>query len=284
MVIIPKEPPVLDNLNSYYVNIARLLEHCQGEWGSGGIYFKSQQRRAMLYFDSSELLNGIYARLDTTIVGASVQEAVLADAEEFNFIIRVYRIDPEAFYFWVNLPNAESIYTNLSTEFTNLAALIRKLRTENLTGAIDVIFGEPRHGGLLFFSNGQLLGGSYSWVNGALKEPQENLRRLLAYSQKHAAVFNVWKIPTTPGQSPPIPEKKSPPAPPPSETQAERESDGVDPFDPPGGHGAIAANCGSCGNCAQRAETRVYYVIETQIHVQGSPLCILGSIRRRIGL
>ena len=36
MFVTPKENPILASLNSYYVNIERLIEHFQGEVGCGG--------------------------------------------------------------------------------------------------------------------------------------------------------------------------------------------------------------------------------------------------------
>ena len=36
MVVIPKQQPVLENLNIYYLDVRKLLEHFQGEIGSGG--------------------------------------------------------------------------------------------------------------------------------------------------------------------------------------------------------------------------------------------------------
>ena len=39
MIIIPKEKPVVEKLNSYYLKLDRLLEHYRGELDSGCIYF-----------------------------------------------------------------------------------------------------------------------------------------------------------------------------------------------------------------------------------------------------
>ena len=195
MVIFPKEKPVIENLNSYFVDIVRLVEHCQGEIGAGGIHFISKGREAVLYFDACQWLNGVYSRQESTLVGQSARKAVLADARNYNFALRVYRLDPESVYFWANMPHAEPVYSNLSTEFTNLAALIKKLRAERLTGALDVGFPDSRQGGMLFFSNGQLVGGSYSWCNGTVPGSQEDLRRLLERTHKERALFTVSKLP-----------------------------------------------------------------------------------------
>ena len=40
MVIIPREKPIIENLNIYYLDVKKLLEHYQGEVGSGGVFFK----------------------------------------------------------------------------------------------------------------------------------------------------------------------------------------------------------------------------------------------------
>ena len=58
MVVIPKQQPVLENLNAYYLKVRKLLEHFQGEIGSGGVYFKSHAAEGVIFFDQNELVNG----------------------------------------------------------------------------------------------------------------------------------------------------------------------------------------------------------------------------------
>ena len=59
MIVIPKENPIIGNLNSYYVQIERLIEHFQGEVGCGCLYFKSLSSEGILFFDKDEILNEI---------------------------------------------------------------------------------------------------------------------------------------------------------------------------------------------------------------------------------
>ena len=51
MVIIPKEKPIIENLNIYYLDVRKLLEHYQGEVGSGGIYFEGHTAEGVIFFD-----------------------------------------------------------------------------------------------------------------------------------------------------------------------------------------------------------------------------------------
>jgi hypothetical protein len=53
MVVIPKQQPVLENLNVYYLKVKKLLEHFQGEIGSGGVYFKSHAAEGVIFFDQN---------------------------------------------------------------------------------------------------------------------------------------------------------------------------------------------------------------------------------------
>ena len=67
MVVVPKEKPVIRNLNTYYIDIRKLVEHYQGEIGSGGIFFKSAQSNAVLFFDQNEILNAYIQEPEKTL-------------------------------------------------------------------------------------------------------------------------------------------------------------------------------------------------------------------------
>jgi len=206
MVIIPKEKPVIENLNSYYLDVKRLLEHYQGELGSGGVHFKSSMVEGIVFFDKDVLLSGIYQDRDKEVDGKEAIDLLMEAVEKQNFNINVFFIPPEKVYFWANLPNSKSIYKELSTEFTDLDGLIRKMQTEGLTGYIDVSIGGGEDGGIIFFINGQVIDDSYcrgpETVNGA-KQTQEYLVRK---TKESGGVFNVFEItPRAKIQEPPPP-------------------------------------------------------------------------------
>ena len=45
MIVIPKNRPVIEGLNSFYLNVARFIEHYSGEVGTGGIHKRDAARR-----------------------------------------------------------------------------------------------------------------------------------------------------------------------------------------------------------------------------------------------
>lgn len=195
MVIVPKEKPVIENLNSYYLKLDRLCEHFQGEIGSGCVHFRSKDINGLIFFDKDEILNGIIEDRDGETTGLQAAHRLLESAAQNNFTIDLYRIEPEGVYFWASIPTARRIYSGLSTEFTDLKGLIKKMEAEKLTGYIDVAIGDGSEGGILFFNNGVSVGGSYSWSAGETDDTRESQERLIRKVKDLGGTFDVSRIP-----------------------------------------------------------------------------------------
>jgi hypothetical protein len=194
MVVIPKQQPVLENLNIYYLDVRKLLEHFQGEIGSGGIYFKSHAAEGVIFFDQDQLVSGFLQDRDNKISGNDAVERLLAAGDEYNFSVNIYQIGPEEVYFWASIPTAEKIYKDLSTEFTDLEGLIKKMSAEKMTGYIDVTIGGGEENGLIFLINGKIMGGSYSWGNGAPSPSKKNQDLLIQKTKDLGGTFSVYRI------------------------------------------------------------------------------------------
>ena len=195
MVIIPREKPVLENLNIYYLNVKKLLEHYQGEIGSGGVYFKSHAAEGAIFFDKDDLLNGHFEDKAIELSGHEAIERLIDAGDKYNFNVTIYEITDDEVYFWSSIPSAEKIYKNLSTEFTDLEGLIKKMVSEKLTGYIDVSIDQGGEAGLIFIINGSIIGGSYSWSNGKPTPNKENQQRLIRKTKEKGGIFNVCRIP-----------------------------------------------------------------------------------------
>ena len=194
MVVIPKQHPVLENLNVYYLNVKKLLEHFQGEIGSGGVYFKSHAAEGVIFFDQNELINGFFQDRDIKISGSEAIERLLAAGDNYNLTVNIYEIGAEEVYYWAGIPTAEKIYRDLSTEFTDLEGLIKKMSSEKLTGYIDVSISDGQETGLLFLMNGKMMGGAYSWSNGSPSPSKKNRDLLVQKSKELGGSFNVCRI------------------------------------------------------------------------------------------
>ncbi|MFZ7126794.1 MAG: hypothetical protein ACOWWM_11640 [Desulfobacterales bacterium] len=199
MIITPKEKPVVQKLNSYYIRIPKLIEHFQGEIGSGVVHFTSAMAEGMIFFDKDELLNGALHGRQTSLTGSEAVQTLLNVDETASYSLSVYSISPDEIYFWSSIPDAKLIYKDLSTEFTDLEGLIKKMRTEELTGVIEVVLGDGSEGGLLLLNNGSVFGGSYSWAEGGRSDSGNDQEILLRKSKAVGGIFHVSRLPSRGG-------------------------------------------------------------------------------------
>ena len=102
MVIEPKEKPVISNLNSYYLDLEKLIEHFQGEIGAGGVFFNSPSARAVVFFDQEEILNGCLRDKGGELTGKAAVERLIKGDFDHNFKVDIYHISLEEVYFWLN--------------------------------------------------------------------------------------------------------------------------------------------------------------------------------------
>jgi hypothetical protein len=150
MVIIPRGNPVFENLNSYYLDLRRLLEHCQGEMGSGAVYLKSSTAEGAVFFEAHEFLGGTYENRDEKLTGKAAIDRLLTPSPSENYQVSIYQIEPDEAYYWSSIPNAKRIYEDLSAEFTDLEGLIKKMISEKLSGYIEISLNSESDGGFLF--------------------------------------------------------------------------------------------------------------------------------------
>jgi hypothetical protein len=194
MIVVPREKPVIESINSYYVDIDRFIEHYQGEVGCGAIYFKAASAEAILFFEEQELLGATFEVGGKFTDGPEGIRQLMSALPKHNFTISVYRIDADKVYFWTNLPRAEDLYRDLSSEFSDLASLLKKMEVEKLTGYIEVIIGDGSESGLIFFYNGTILGSSCSWDGCSGDDSIEKHRVLIEKTRESGGVFHVKRV------------------------------------------------------------------------------------------
>ena len=194
MVIIPREKPAIQNLNSYYLDIERLVEHYQGEFDAGGIHFKSLSAEGMIFFDKDELLTAVFQNKYGEIEGEKAVSLLMQEKGSHNFTVNIYEIDHEKVYYWANAYTAKKMYEGLSTDTTDLEEFLIKMGLQKLTGYVDVLISKGEERGLIFFQNGDMVDGSYSWGNGKVRNFREDQKLLIQKTKEWGGTFNVGKI------------------------------------------------------------------------------------------
>jgi hypothetical protein len=194
MDLFPTETAILKNLNSYYLNIERLFEHCQGELGHGSVHFRSPTVEAYAFFDANQMLGGIYQDRDGLSYGKEALQKLVHSISTSNFSVAIYKLEPEQAYYWSTVHKAEVIYKDLSTEFTDLESLVKKMRSEKFSGYIDVSLKQGDENGRVYFNIGHIIGTTCSWNNGVLDCSNNGLDRLVTKSREPGGVLSVGRI------------------------------------------------------------------------------------------
>jgi hypothetical protein len=150
-----------------------------------------------VFFESHELLGGTYETRTEKLYGKAAIDRLLTASPNENFQVSVYDVSPEEAYYWSSIPNAKRIYEDLSTEFTDLEGLIKKMGSERLSGYIEISLNSELDGGFLFFRNGQVVGGYYFWEK-AFSTSRENQDQMLRKAKRSGGIFHVSRLAVEP--------------------------------------------------------------------------------------
>ena len=188
-MLLPKEKPFLKGLNSYYLNLEKLTEHLQGEIGSGCIHGKAASREILVYFDENEIIRCLLQ--ENKSKAQSFQDLTVINEIflQSSFVINIYYLAPNAVFFWGQMQAFQRAKSALKSSEIPLPDLIFRLRQKNFSGFIDVQITNKSDSGLLFFHDGERIGGSYSWAKGGMSKSDENYNILLSRVQAGEGSF-----------------------------------------------------------------------------------------------
>jgi hypothetical protein len=188
-MLIPREKPYLDGLNSYYLHLERFIEHMQGDIGSGGLHCQSSGLEMMIYFNEHEVISNLVQEKGAAASFVPAYEIARNAFYSSNFAVKIYQIDANAIFFWAQLPSFQRAKAALKSTGIPLPDLIFRLRQKQFSGFIDVQLVKKNDGGTLFFNEGDRVGGSYSWGKGGMSTSDEDYNSLLSRVQLNEGVF-----------------------------------------------------------------------------------------------
>jgi hypothetical protein len=192
-LLLPVDKPRYLNLNSYYLDVPKFIEHFRENNFTGCIHFRSHQAEAVLYFDQDEMLSAFFFDQNGSESGEEAVSALSGATKNGNFLISVYDVDQQSIYFWANLATAEPLYKDLNAEFTDLEGLIKKMSSEKLIGYIEVSL-PGNQGGFILFQNGILLTQAYRWSGDALMPAPQGIQPLILKSRESGGSFHVKRV------------------------------------------------------------------------------------------
>ena len=189
MMLIPREKPYLQGLNSYYLHLEKFIEHLQGDIGSGGIHCKSPHLEMFIYFSENEIISSLVQEKGGQTTCPPFEEVVMGPYCRANFSINVYQLEANAIFFWAQMPPFRRAKSVLKSTEIPLPDLVFRLRQKQFSGFIDAQIVNKPDSGLLFFHEGERIGGSYSWGRGGMSTSDEDYNILLRRMQSGEGIF-----------------------------------------------------------------------------------------------
>ena len=188
-MLVPREKPYLDGLNSYYLQLERFITHMQGEIGSGAIHCASHSLEMLVFFNESEVISSLIQRRGEKASFSPSYEISRSFFYEASYAVRVFQLGDHAIFFWAQMPPFQRGRAALKSSEIPLPDLVFRLGRKRFSGFIDVRLDNRPESGLLFFHEGKRIGGSYSWGSGGLTLANEDYTTLLGRVQSSGAVF-----------------------------------------------------------------------------------------------
>jgi hypothetical protein len=177
MIIFPRLNLIINDLNSYYVDLPKLLEHYQGLVNSGCIYFKSISSEAIIYFDDENIINGVLIEKNKIIKEQLAINNLIDGFNTKNYSISIYEISQDFVTFWANIYDSIIIKKNILNNFSDLEVLFKNYCLEKLTGSLE-IKNQANSLFIFFFLNGNMFLGSSSEDNWQLLDYKIILNKL----------------------------------------------------------------------------------------------------------
>ncbi|WP_310598841.1 hypothetical protein [Desulfobulbus sp.] len=188
-MLLPREKPYLNGLNSYYLHLERFIEHMQGEIGSGGVHCLSPNLEMMIYFNEYEVISNLLQEKGQHASFAATHEIARSAFYGSMYSVRVFQLDPNAIFFWAQMQPFQRAKASLKSTEIPLPDLIFRLKQKQFSGFIDVQLIKKNDGGTLFFNEGERVGGSYSWGKGGMSTSDEDYNSLLSRIQMNEGNF-----------------------------------------------------------------------------------------------
>ncbi|MGD9950663.1 MAG: hypothetical protein AB7U29_19630 [Desulfobulbus sp.] len=189
-MLIPREKPHLEGLNSYYLHLEKFIEHLQGDIGSGAVYCASTSLEILTFFNEEEIISSMLKEKDGHVTVAPSFELVRSRYYSGSFTVKVFYLDQNAIFYWAQMPPFQRAKARLRSTEIPLPDLIFRLRMKQFSGFIEVQLTQKKtEGGVLFFHEGDRVGGSYTWGKGGMSTSNENYNTLLSRVQSGEGIF-----------------------------------------------------------------------------------------------
>jgi hypothetical protein len=208
---VPKGKPVHENLSTSYVKVGALLADLQVREFTGYVHVGLRGYDAYAFIDEGDMIGALEQTEAATRTGSEAVDGLLVRSEQRDGTVSIYEHPRVTIQAIAGILDGTPVYQNLSSDFTSLDKLIRKLASERDSAwYLEFVATEGLGVGVIYVRDGQP-DGVYSPLDSPTQHGEDALRTMLEVSEAFGATFDVYRAPVEPDEEAPAPPRSEEP-------------------------------------------------------------------------
>jgi hypothetical protein len=196
-MIIPKGKIIHAALSTSFTDINELLRDLSENSFTGCCQVSFWEYEGYLFMDTGKIVSALEELQKDPIIrsfGDKAKQNILTKAKEKDGTVTVFRLSNELVATLAAALKSTIVLKDLTTELTSLEKLVQKLRKEEHTGYIEIVFNNQEGEGYIYFQDGQVMETVYRSAEGEIVSGPHGLKKLLGLSAEVGSIFNVYKV------------------------------------------------------------------------------------------
>jgi len=154
-MMFPRDRAVYANLNTSFTDFDALVADLATRRATGYLRLVYPGYEGVLFLVEGAVVNALEQGAHGHVTGPGAARSIAERVKEKNGTLWVYQLTPELVNLLVSAVDGEVLYRDLSTSFTSLDKLVAKMRSEGLSGYIEVILAGDVGTGMIFLKDGE---------------------------------------------------------------------------------------------------------------------------------
>jgi len=190
-MMFPKDRTIYANLNTSFTSFEALIGDLQERKLTGYVEVAVPGYTGTLLLSEGEIVNAQEITGETRVAGPAAARGVLERAAQKDGTINVYSAFPDVVLLLNRLMDSRPLYRDLTSAFTSLDRLIAKLRTDGLTGYVEVHVGDNAGTGIIYLAGGEPVESVFN-AGAEMTHGQEALNGIVSAVNTGGGTFNVF--------------------------------------------------------------------------------------------
>ncbi|HXU24967.1 MAG TPA: hypothetical protein VN697_13145 [Tepidiformaceae bacterium] len=192
-MMFPKDRSLYSNLNTSFTDFEGLLADLSGRKLTGYVQVSFPGYEAVLFMANGEPRTAIEERELARTTGNAAASGLAARVRDKSGVINVYALTPEMLQLLLWTVDAEVLYKDLTSSFTNLDRLVAKLEEDRLTGYVEILFANGKGSAMVFIEGGRTVE-CVLYADGQSATGPEVYQTVIQHSAAVGASFNVYRV------------------------------------------------------------------------------------------